>query len=82
MIQGIGHRGRRHGSVPQDGVVWIVSGAGCTQSRVGRSSFTAHAESTLQFMGVSIDGETMEVRAITTDGRVIDEITVRADRAP
>ena len=67
------HYERTH---PQDGVVWIVSGAGCKRTRVGSSEFTAHAESTLQFMLVHIDGATADVRAITTDGRVIDRVVL------
>jgi hypothetical protein len=73
------HYERTH---PQDGVVWVVSGAGCKLTRVGRSDFTAHAESTLQFMLVDVDGDTMDVRAVTTDGSVIDRVTLErgADR--
>lgn len=67
------HYERTH---PQNGVVWILSGAGCKLTRTGSSSFTAHAESTLQFMLVQIDGDTADVRAITTDGRIIDRTTV------
>lgn len=69
-----GHDHHYERTTPQDGVVWIVSGAGCKLSRVGRSDFTAHAESTLQFMLVDIDGETMDLRSITTDGTVIDQV--------
>jgi hypothetical protein len=70
------HYERTH---PQDGVVWIVSGAGCKRTRVGSSEFTAHAESTLQFMLVRIAGGTADVRAITTDGRVIDRVVLRKE---
>jgi 3',5'-cyclic AMP phosphodiesterase CpdA len=67
------HYERTH---PQDGVVWVVSGAGCKRTGTGFSEFTTHAESTLQFMLVSIDGTTADVRAVTTDGRVIDRVVL------
>jgi len=69
------HYERTH---PQAGVVWVVSGAGAKLSRVGHSDFTAHAESTLQFMLVDIDGDVMDVRAITPGGRVIDRFALQA----
>ena len=73
-----GHDHHYERTFPQDGVVWIVSGAGAKLSRVGESDFTAHAEGTLQFMLVRIDGDAMLVQAITTDGSVIDEVTLQA----
>jgi hypothetical protein len=68
------HYERTH---PQDGVVWVVSGAGCKLTPAGSSEFTAHSESTLQFMLVHIEGDTADVRAITTDGRVIDRVVLQ-----
>jgi len=76
-----GHDHHYERTTPQDGVTWVVSGAGAKRTRVGESDFTAHAESTLQFMLVQIDGDTMLVQAITTDGRVIDETTLQARQA-
>ena len=73
-----GHDHHYERTKPQDGVVWIVSGAGCKLSRVGQSDFTAHAESTLQFMLADVVGDTMDLRAITTDGAVIDQVTLTA----
>ena len=73
-----GHDHHYERTEPQDGVVWIVSGAGCKLSRVGRSSFTAHSESTLQFMLADVVGDTMDLRAITTDAGVIDRTTLKA----
>jgi len=77
-----GHDHHYERTEPQDGVVWIVSGAGCKLSPVGWSDFTAHAESTLQFMWVAIEGDDMQIEAITTNGDVIDQTTIRADRRP
>jgi hypothetical protein len=76
-----GHDHHYERTYPQDGVVWIVSGAGCKRTRVGSSDFTAHAESTLQFMLVRIVDDSADVRAITTDGRVIDRVVLRQDQA-
>ena len=73
-----GHDHHYERTTPQDGVVWVVSGAGAKLTRVDGADFTAHAESTLQFMLVDIDGDVMDVRAITTDGTVIDQVTLRA----
>ena len=71
-----GHDHHYERTTPQDGVVWIVSGAGAKRTRVGQSDFTAHAESTLQFLLVRIDGETMSIESITTDGSIIDQVTL------
>ena len=73
-----GHDHHYERTTAQDGVVWIVSGAGAKLTRVDGADFTAHAESTLQFMLIRIDGDVMDVRAITTDGTVIDQVTLRA----
>jgi hypothetical protein len=77
-----GHDHHYERTTPQDGVVWVVSGAGAKLTRVDGAEFTAHAESTLQFMLVRIEGRTMDVRAITTDGTVIDRVTLTARSAP
>jgi hypothetical protein len=69
------HYERMH---PQDGVVWVVSGAGSKLTRVDGAAFTAHAESTLQFMLVDVSGNQMHVQAITTDGSVIDDVMLTA----
>lgn len=76
-----GHDHHYERTAPQDGVVWVVTGAGSKLTRVGHSDFTAHAESTLEFMLVDIDGPTMSAKAITTDGGTIDEFSLRARAA-
>lgn len=76
-----GHDHHYERTEAQDSVVWIVSGAGCKLSPVGRSDFTAHAESTLQFMLADVVGDRMDLRAITTDGTVIDRTTLTARSA-
>jgi hypothetical protein len=77
----VGHDHHYERTFPQDGVVWIVSGAGAKLTRVDGADFTAHAESTLQFMLVRVDGDTMDIRAVTTDGSVIDQVTLTARSA-
>jgi hypothetical protein len=76
-----GHDHHYERTVPQDGVTWIVSGAGCKRTRVGRSNFTAHAESTLQFVLVDIVGGAMDLRAITTDGSTFDHVVIERGAA-
>jgi hypothetical protein len=73
-----GHDHHYERTLPQDGVVWIVSGAAAKLTRVDGADFSAHAESTLQFMLVRIDGDTMDIRAVTTDGSVIDQVGLEA----
>jgi hypothetical protein len=76
-----GHDHHYERTLPQEGVVWVVSGAGSKLTRVDGAEFTAHAESTLQFMLVEIEGDMMDARSITTDGSVIDRFTLRARSA-
>ena len=76
-----GHDHHYERTTPQSGVVWIVSGAGAKLTRVDGSEFTAHAESTLQFMLARIDGDVMDLKAITTDGSVIDQVILEARSA-
>jgi 3',5'-cyclic AMP phosphodiesterase CpdA len=76
-----GHDHHYERTLPQDGVVWIISGAAAKLTRVDGADFTAHAESTLQFMLVRIDGDVMDIKAVTTDGSVIDQVTLEARSA-
>ena len=76
-----GHDHHYERTTPQDGVLLIVTGAGSKRTAVDGAEFTAHAESTLQFMTGTIRGDQMELRAITTDGTTIDQVTLRARSA-
>jgi propanediol dehydratase large subunit len=58
----------------------VVSGGGCKLTLVGRSDFTAVAESVLHFVHVRIDGDRLDARAIAPDGRVVDAFTLRHPR--
>ena len=61
---------------PQNGVTFVVTGAGAKLSDIGRSDFTAVAEEVLQFMMIEIDGELMTIRAIDATGTVFDSVTI------
>jgi 3',5'-cyclic AMP phosphodiesterase CpdA len=61
---------------PQNGITYVLSGAGAKISGVGFSDFTAVAEERLQFMLVDVEGEAMTVQAIDEDGVVFDEFVV------
>jgi 3',5'-cyclic AMP phosphodiesterase CpdA len=69
------HYERTH---PVDGITYVVSGGGCKTTDVDRSSFTAVAESTLQFMHVDITGDELTGRCIRPDGSDADTFTLRA----
>lgn len=61
---------------PQSGITYVLSGAGSKLSDVGFSDFTAVAEERLQFMLVTVEGDTMTVEAIEPGGEVFDQFTI------
>lgn len=69
------HYERTH---PRDGTTYVVSGGGCKTTAVGRSDFTAVAESTLQFLHVDISGDRLTARSIRPDGSLADSFDLRA----
>ena len=69
------HYERTH---PLDGITYVVSGGGCKTTPVGRSDFTAVAESTLQFLHVDIDGDRLSGTCIRPDGSTVDTFALRA----
>jgi hypothetical protein len=71
------HYERTH---PIDGTTYVVSGGGCKVTRVGRSGFTAVAESTLHFVHFEVQGERLTGLAIRPDGSVADRFELRARR--
>jgi hypothetical protein len=75
-----GHDHHYERTTPQHGVTHVVSGGGCKLTLVGRSDFTAVAESVLHFVHVRIDGDRLDARAIAPDGRVVDAFTLRHPR--
>lgn len=73
-----GHDHDYERTLPQHGITYVVSGGGCKPTPVGRSSFTAAAASTLQFVLVDIDGDRLEGRCIEVGGTVVDGFVLRA----
>ena len=69
------HYERTH---PTDGTTYVVSGGGCKTTAVGRSGFTAVAESTLQFLHVDMRGDHLTARSIRPDGSLADRFELRA----
>lgn len=69
------HYERTH---PQNGVTYVVSGGGCKTTGVGRSSFTAVADSILQFLLVEVNGDRLSASCIGADGEVADRFELRA----
>lgn len=71
-----GHDHDYQRSLPQDGIVYVVSGGGSSPRRVGSADFTAVSESVLHFLFVQATGERMRVEAVDVDGDVIDAFSV------
>jgi hypothetical protein len=71
-----GHDHTYERTTPQDGVTYVVTGAGAKLSDVGRSAFTAAAEKVLQFVMIEVDGNQLSFRAIDKTGLVFDEVTL------
>ena len=69
------HYERTH---PIDGTTYVVSGGGCKTTAVGRSTFTAVAESTLEFIRIDIHDDRLTVRAVRADGSTADHFGLRA----
>ena len=64
-------------SKPQQGVTYVITGAGAKVSDIGEDAdFTAVAVETLQFMMIEVDGDTLRAQAIDDDGVVFDEFTI------
>ena len=56
----------------------MVSGGGCKTTGVGRSAFTAVAESTLQFLHIEVFGDRLVGKAVRPDGSRVDTFELRA----
>jgi Calcineurin-like phosphoesterase/TAT (twin-arginine translocation) pathway signal sequence len=66
---------------PQRGVTYVVSGGGAKIDGVGRSSFTASSQSTLQFLLVEVDGDRLTADCVRPDGAIVDRFELRARRS-
>jgi len=73
-----GHDHHYERTRPQEGTTYVVSGGGCKTTAVGRSRFTAVAESTLEFLHFDIRGDVLTARCVRPDGSVADDFVLRA----
>lgn len=71
-----GHDHTYERTTPQNGVTYVVTGAGAKLSDVGRSDFTAAAAKLLQFLVIEVDGNRLNLKAIDKTGVVFDEVTL------
>ncbi len=76
VLAGLDHHYERTHAI--DGTTYVVSGGGCKTTPVGRSPFTATAESTLQFLHVDVRGDHLSGTAIRPDGSAVDRFDLRA----
>lgn len=73
----VGHDHDYERTHPQGGVIQVVTGGGGRGTRpVGKSSFTAFAEAVLHFVHVTIEGDTLTLRAIDATGREFDGLKI------
>lgn len=61
--------------VPQDGVTYVVSGAGAKLHPTGREAFTAVSSSTLHYLDLLVYEDRMVDRAIDQAGYLVDTFT-------
>jgi 3',5'-cyclic AMP phosphodiesterase CpdA len=66
-------------SHPQDGIVYVVSGAGAKLSAIGHSDFTATSLRELEFMLIEVAGHGLRAQAIGTNGEVLDRFEIEQD---
>ena len=71
-----GHDHHYERTVPQFGVIHIVTGAAAKLRPVDTSRFTVVSESQLHFVRVDATESTMAVKAINVDGELIDEFSI------
>jgi 3',5'-cyclic AMP phosphodiesterase CpdA len=72
-----GHDHDYERSNPQDGVTYVVSGAGAKLRPVGHSDFTAVSASTFHFLDLLFYKDRIAVRAIDQDGSLVDRFEIR-----
>jgi len=75
-----GHDHHYERTIPIDGVVYVVSGAGSKLRKAGTSDFTAIAHNRLQFMIGEATPDTLHMQAIGVDGVIIDDFTLVRER--
>lgn len=71
-----GHDHDYQRSTPQDGVTYVVSGAGAKLRRAGQASFTAVSTSTLHFLDLLVYPDRLVGRAVDQAGGLVDMFTI------
>jgi len=71
-----GHNHIYERTIPQQGVTYVVTGAGAKVSEIGDAEFIAATVKGLQFMVVAVEGDTMRLQAINERGTVVDEFSL------
>lgn len=71
-----GHDHDYQRSNPQDGVTYVVSGAGATARRTGTDDFTAVSASTLHYLDLLVYDDRLIGRAIDQSGQLVDTFTL------
>jgi hypothetical protein len=77
-----GHDHDYQRSTPQDGVTYVVSGAGAKLRPTGREEFTAVSASTLHYLDLLVYADRIDGRAIDHSGRLLDSFTITRPPAP
>ncbi|MFC5994867.1 metallophosphoesterase family protein [Pseudonocardia hispaniensis] len=73
-----GHDHDYQRSIPQDGIVYVVSGGAATLRPTGREPFTAASASVYHFVELAAFDDRLELRAVDQQGRVFDRWTTAA----
>ncbi|MEJ7726040.1 MAG: metallophosphoesterase [Actinomycetes bacterium] len=71
-----GHDHDYQRSTPQDGVTYVVSGAGAKLRPTGSGDFTAVSASTLHYLDLLVYDDRLAGRAIDQSGHVVDLFTI------
>lgn len=71
-----GHDHDYQRSTPQDGVTYVVSGAGAKLRAAGREDFTAVSTSTLHYLDLLVYPDRLVGRAIDQSGALVDTFTI------
>ena len=77
-----GHDHDYQRSAPQDGVTYVVSGAGAKVRAVGEEPFTAVSSAQLHYLDLLVYDERLVGRAVAQDGQLIDTFTIARAPAP
>lgn len=68
-----GHDHDYQRSKPQNGIVYVVSGGASTLRPTGRAEFTEVSASVHHFVELLVFADRIELRAVTSDGRIFDQ---------